>query len=57
MPVVVMTGMRQTGKSTLLQRDPSLGSRVYVSLDDFAQLEAARRDPEDLLAAGTHHDR
>ena len=49
LPVVVMTGLRQTGKSTLLQRDPSLGDRVYVSLDEFAQLEAARRDPETFL--------
>ena len=49
MPVVVMTGMRQTGKSTLLQRDTTLAARAYVSLDDFAQLEAARRDPEEFL--------
>ena len=49
MPVVVMTGMRQTGKSTLLQRDATLAARAYVSLDDFAQLEAARRDPEEFL--------
>ncbi len=49
MPVVVMTGMRQTGKSTLLQHDAALAKRVYVSLDDFAQLQAARRDPEALI--------
>lgn len=49
MPVVVMTGMRQTGKSTLLQRDAALAARAYVSLDDFAQLDAARRDPEAFL--------
>ncbi len=49
MPVVIVTGMRQTGKSTLLQRDPRLAGREYVSLDDFAQLEAARRDPAAFL--------
>ncbi len=49
MPVVVVTGLRQTGKSTLLQRDPSLRDREYVSLDEFAQLQAARRDPEVFL--------
>ena len=49
MPVVVMTGMRQTGKSTLLQQDAALAARAYVSLDDFAQLDAARRDPEAFL--------
>ena len=41
--------MRQTGKSTLLQQDPRLAGREYVSLDDFAQLEAARRDPPAFL--------
>lgn len=46
MPVVVLTGMRQVGKSTLLRQDPLLKRRRYVSLDDFAQLEAAQRDPE-----------
>lgn len=46
LPVVVVTGLRQTGKSTLLLRDPTLAKRRYVSLDDFAQLEAARRNPE-----------
>ncbi len=50
MPVVVLTGMRQVGKSTLLQHQPELARRRYVSLDDFAHLEAARRDPEAFLA-------
>jgi predicted AAA+ superfamily ATPase len=48
--VVVVTGLRQTGKTTFLQRDPGLAGRRYLSLDDFATLEAARRDPEALLA-------
>jgi predicted AAA+ superfamily ATPase len=50
LPVVVVTGLRQTGKTTFLQRDPGLAGRRYLSLDDFATLEAARRDPEALLA-------
>ena len=49
MPVVVLTGMRQSGKSTLLQRDAVLKRRRYLSLDDFATLAAAERDPEALL--------
>ncbi len=49
MPVVVLTGMRQVGKSTLLQHQPELARRRYMSLDDFAQLEAARCDPEAFL--------
>src|SRR5713101_5548434 len=50
LPVVVLTGMRQTGKSTLLTSTKSLSGRRYATLDDFAQLEAARADPEGFLA-------
>ena len=46
MPVVVVTGMRQTGKTTLLCSQPDFGDRIYVSFDDFAQLEAAKSDPD-----------
>ena len=46
MPVTVITGMRQTGKSTFLQNNPKLKNRKYVTLDDFAQLEAAKTDPD-----------
>mgnify|MGYP000670791445 CR=1 FL=1 len=49
MPVVVLTGLRQVGKSTLLREEPYLARRRYWNLDDFAHLEAARRDPEALL--------
>jgi len=46
MPAVVVTGLRQAGKSTFIQHEPFLAGRRYVSLDDFAQLSAARGDPE-----------
>src|SRR5512140_458185 len=49
LPVVVITGPRQTGKTTLLRRDPALAGRRYVTLDEFVHLEAARRDPEALV--------
>lgn len=49
MPVVVVTGMRQAGKSTFLQKEAGLHNRRYVSLDDFAYLEAAREDPAGLV--------
>ena len=44
MPAVVVTGARQTGKSTLVD---SLASRErrYVSLDDLEALDAAAHDP------------
>jgi predicted AAA+ superfamily ATPase len=48
MPAVVVTGARQTGKSTLAaERVP--GARRYASLDDLDVLDAARRDPEALV--------
>lgn len=48
MPAVVVTGARQTGKSTLVQ-DLTPGGRRYVSLDDLDALDMARRDPEALV--------
>ncbi len=51
MPAVVVTGARQTGKSTLAQ-ELAPGARRYFSLDDLDTLDAARRDP-DVLVGGT----
>jgi uncharacterized protein len=50
LPVAVLTGLRQAGKTTFLRQDPALRGRRYLSLDDFATLEAARRDPRALLS-------
>jgi predicted AAA+ superfamily ATPase len=51
LPVVVLSGLRQSGKSTLLQHEPTLArGRAYRTLDDFATLAAARANPESLLA-------
>jgi predicted AAA+ superfamily ATPase len=50
MPVVVLSGMRQTGKSTLLLNQPQLKKRRYISFDDFNTLELARSNPEELLS-------
>lgn len=50
-PAVVLSGLRQTGKSTLLQNEAVLvRDRAYRTLDDFATLAAARENPEALLA-------
>ena len=46
MPVVVVTGMRQTGKTTFLRSETGLADRTYISFDDFAHLEAAKSDPD-----------
>lgn len=48
MPAVVVTGARQTGKSTLVQELGPAG-RTYFSLDDLDVIDAARRDPEMLV--------
>ena len=49
LPVVVLSGLRQCGKSTLLTQDAEVRGRAYHTLDDFAVLAAARRDPEALV--------
>lgn len=49
LPVVIITGLRQSGKSTFLQNEKALARRRYITLDDFAQLAAARSDPEGLI--------
>ena len=48
MPAVVLTGARQTGKSTLVEKLVP-GERRYRSLDDFDVRDAARRNPDALL--------
>ena len=50
-PVVVITGMRQTGKTTFLQKQPDLNQRRYVTFDDFSQLEAAKLDPDRFVSS------
>ncbi len=47
-PVVVVSGARQTGKSTLVQHLPSAGDRLYRTLDDFETLARAHDHPETL---------
>src|SRR6266404_2454646 len=49
LPVTVVTGARQTGKTTLVK---TLGpSRAYFTLDDLGVLDQAERHPETLLAS------
>jgi hypothetical protein len=49
LPVVVVTGARQTGKTTLVQHLPSSPTRRFRTLDDLRVLEVGERDPELLL--------
>jgi predicted AAA+ superfamily ATPase len=50
-PVVILTGARQTGKTTLVQSSGIGSDRRYLSMDDFATLDLARRDPTALVLA------
>jgi len=50
MPVVAITGMRQTGKSTFLREQPELKGRKYISHDDFAYPAAAKENPDQFVA-------
>lgn len=52
MPAVVITGMRQTGKTTFLQNDPIFKAHRYFSLNDFATLQTALSQPEALFDYG-----
>jgi predicted AAA+ superfamily ATPase len=48
-PVVILTGARQTGKSTLIRELLPASSRDYRTLDDIDVLDLAEREPEALL--------
>ena len=50
MPVAVLTGARQTGKSTLARMHPIGTDRSYFTLDDYGVLEQAQREPDALAA-------
>lgn len=49
-PVVVVTGARQTGKTTLVRRLG--GDRTYLTLDDLDVRDQALSAPDDLLGRG-----
>jgi len=51
-PAVVVTGARQTGKSTLVQQLPGQPRRMYLTLDDLDVLERARLEPAALVGSG-----
>ncbi len=48
--VIVLTGARQVGKSTLLRRAQPFASWRYHTLDDYDTLRLARNDPRALWA-------
>lgn len=54
MPVTIVTGARQTGKTTLVHTLAPLETRAYLTLDDMDVLDQARRAPDDLVARANH---
>ena len=53
-PVVVLTGARQVGKSTLLQNEEPFRQWRFLSLDDYDTLRQANEHPEGLWAGVDH---
>ena len=49
-PVMILSGARQTGKSTLLQYEKPFEGWRYLSFDDIDVLGQAKRDPLSLLS-------
>jgi predicted AAA+ superfamily ATPase len=52
-PVIVLTGARQVGKSTLLRRAEPFAQWRYHTLDDFDTLQQASDQPHSLWAGAT----
>ena len=50
-PVVVLTGARQTGKSTLLSHEPPFEKWLHKNLDDLDLMEQAEEEPSSLWSA------
>lgn len=48
-PITVLTGARQTGKSTLVRAGLADDERLYVTLDTLGVRDEARRAPADLV--------
>jgi hypothetical protein len=53
MPIIAVTGMRQTDKSTFLKNQEEFQGLKYVTIDDFAQLAAARENPDGFVNTDT----
>ncbi len=47
-PIIVLTGARQVGKSTLLQHELPFARWKHLTLDDFDVLAQAKQDPSSL---------
>ncbi len=48
-PVIVLSGARQTGKSTLLRNEQPFNKWHYITFDDLDSLALARKRPDEIL--------
>ena len=49
-PVILVTGPRQIGKSTLLQSNKKTGKMPYLTFDDASEITAVKTDPKTFLS-------
>ena len=49
-PVILVTGPRQIGKSTLLQSNKKTGKIPYITFDDASEITAVKTDPKTFLS-------
>jgi len=49
-PVIVLSGARQTGKSTLLRNEKPFKDWFYITFDDLDSLALARKRPHEILS-------
>jgi len=49
-PVILVTGPRQIGKSTLLQTAKKTGKMPYITFDDASEITAVKTDPKTFLS-------
>ena len=52
-PVAVITGARQTGKTTLVRSTAALHHSAYATLDDPDVYDQANEAPDDLIRRGS----
>ena len=52
-PAILITGPRQVGKTTMLQKlmEEENKGRTYVTLDDLTERQMAKNDPANVLSA------
>jgi hypothetical protein len=53
-PVVILSGARQTGKSTLLRNEQPFKDWHYITFDDLESLALAQRRPDEILDISQH---